>query len=140
MVHGFSEGDARCRVLWAVALLLTIWSIERAAWGDDPTAGDSEPVAGSTAAANLFTRAADAQNAGEWKSAADHWKRFLHSYPDDPLEVEARNYLGVCLLQQKQFKSAAQQFARVVASEADSEFAEEAHINLAWCSYSSTLR
>ncbi len=111
-------------------------SLAPRAWGDQPDGDERAPVAGSTEAANLFTRAADAQNAGEWKSATEHWKQFLHNYPDDPLQVEALNYLGVCLLQLQQYKSAAQQFARVVASGTDAEFAEEAHLNLAWCSYS----
>ena len=95
-----------------------------------------EEPAGSLAAVKLFTRTVDTQNKQDWDAAVIEWRTFLLQFPEDALAEQARNYLGVCLMQLKKYDAAATEFARVISASENDATAEEAHLNLGLCFYS----
>lgn len=90
-------------------------------------------------AINLFTAAANAQNAGEFELAADLWADFLKRFPDVKLTPQAEHYCGVCNLQLRRFDVAARHFEAVVKKWSQVpglKVLEDAYLNLGWCQYS----
>lgn len=100
------------------------------------TQDPSREPAGSVAALKRFTRTVDKQDRQEWDTAILEWQAFLRQFPDDALARQARNYLGVCLMQLKKYDDAAAEFSRVVAGDERDAIAEEALLNLGLCYYS----
>ncbi len=82
---------------------------------------------------NLYTDAANFQNAGAYPLAVDAWKKFLAKYPKDELSSKARHYLGVCYLQlEKPDYAAAVASFREALGDPKLEVREETLINLGW--------
>jgi TolA-binding protein len=87
----------------------------------------------------LYGEAANLQNGGEFKVAAELWEQFCNKYPKNKRILKAQHYRGVCYLQLQQIDKARDAFAEVVKnleSEPDFPLAEEALLNLGWCQYS----
>ena len=86
---------------------------------------------------NLYTDAANFQNAGAYPLAIEAWKKFLTAFPKDPLAAKARHYLGVCYLQLEEpnYEAAIESFRGALA-DPQLEVREDALINLAWCLFS----
>jgi TolA-binding protein len=134
-----------CCVCWTFGSV----SIEAAAQEPirrtQPSAQTSRPNAGkppakvdpATAAkrdiVNLYTDAANFQNAGAYPLAIDAWKKFLDRYPNDELSSKARHYLGVCFLQAEkpEYDGAIASF-REALRDSKLEVREETLINLGW--------
>lgn len=89
----------------------------------------------SAEARNIFSDAANLQNAGKFGLAIEQYKKFLGSYAKDPLADKAHYYLAVCLLQEKNYAAAADSFATVVKDYPKFANREEAYLNLGWSQY-----
>lgn len=89
----------------------------------------------SREAALFFSDVVNFQNAGEFKLAADEWKKFVEKFPNDPLVGKAQNYLAVCQLQLKDFADATANFETVLKKYPKADFREEAMLNLASANY-----
>ena len=74
----------------------------------------------------MYADAASFQNNGAFELAVDEWVKFLNKYPKDPLALKAQHYNGVCNLQLKKFDKAAEAFEKVLKSDPNFEFAEDA--------------
>ena len=93
----------------------------------------------SPAALSLYSDAANLQNNEEYDLAVEEWSKFLRRHQEDPLAPRARHYLGVCLLQLKQYEQAAAAFQQAIAGGQKFAFLEEAYLNLGWAQYSHAL-
>lgn len=96
----------------------------------------AQPAKSSHQALLIYRDAANFQNNNAFELAAEEWQRFLERFPDDPLAANAQHYLGVCLLQLKQFDRAADVFQQVIAKHPEIDTIEDAYLNLAWSQYS----
>lgn len=92
--------------------------------------------ASSPEALALYADAASFQNNGAFDLAVEEWAKFVDKFPKDPLAAKAQHYLGVCLLQLKQYDKAAAAFAAVVKNHPKFELLEDASFNLALSHYS----
>ena len=97
--------------------------------------GYAQPAKSPHQALLIYRDAANFQNNNAFELAAEEWQRFLDRFPDDPLASKAQHYLGVCLLQLKQFERAAGVFQQVITKHPDIDTIEDAYLNLAWCQY-----
>ena len=100
-----------------------------------PTQSTAQPAKSPHEALLVYRDAANFQNNNAFELAADEWQRFLKLYPDDPLTPKAQHYLGVCLLQLKQYPKAADAFQQVVTRHPQFEEIQDAYLNLGWCQY-----
>ena len=93
----------------------------------------------AAAAINLYTDAANFQNAGAYPLAIEAWKKFLVANPNDALASKAKHYLGVCLLQKEapDYEAAIASFKAALA-DPKLEVREETLVNLGWCLYSTS--
>lgn len=89
----------------------------------------------SAEARNIFSDAANLQNAGKYSLAIDQWQKFLANHGADPLAEKANYYLGVCLLQEKKYAQAADAFSTVVGKFPKFATREEAYLNLGWSQF-----
>ncbi len=117
----------------AVAVWLASWPIPCTAQQEEQAAKRLAP--GGPESAALYGDAANLQNHAELPLAAEEWRRFLTQFPEDPMIPQVHHYLGICLLQQKAYPEAAQEFAAVVQLDPDSDFLEESFLNLGWSLY-----
>ncbi len=99
------------------------------------------PSAGQEATENeqamaAYADAANFQTNGAIELAIEAWKKYLETYPNEPLVAKAWHYLGVCYMQQAQpdYILAAQAFAQAV-KDPQSELREESLVNLGWCQF-----
>ncbi|MFM9069326.1 MAG: tetratricopeptide repeat protein [Planctomycetota bacterium] len=135
----------------------TLWAQEAKPGQPAPSAEKNKPAepakpgkegdqpGSSAAAVALYTDAANAQNGGAYDLAIEQWEEFLTKFPQDPLHVKARHYLGVCRMQLKEYPAAIKAFAAViqataapapaVPAPAKFELLEDSYLNLAWCQF-----
>lgn len=102
--------------------------------------GDEEGAKSSPEAIVAYSKGANLQNNSQFDLAADAWQAFLKDHADDPKAPDARYNLGVCLLQQKQFGPAREQFQQLVDSGAEFDRHADALLNLGWSAYSLGLQ
>ncbi|MCL4202167.1 MAG: tetratricopeptide repeat protein [Pirellulaceae bacterium] len=100
-----------------------------------PRQSHAQPMQSPQEALLLYRDAANFQNNNAFELAAEEWERFLKRYPDDPLIPKAQHYLGICMLQLKQYQKAADAFQVVVAKHPEFEAIQDAYLNLGWCQY-----
>ncbi|MFO0868669.1 MAG: tetratricopeptide repeat protein [Pirellulales bacterium] len=124
MVAGFSAGPGT----WSLPVLQ--------AQEAQPAAKPAAKPESSPEALALYADAAGLQNGGAFDVAVEEWSRFIEKFPKDPLAPKAQHYLGVCLLQLKQFDKAAAAFAAVVKNYPQFELLDDATYNLALSHYS----
>lgn len=67
----------------------------------------ADPSPSSDAAKTAYAAAAALQNREAWELAAEEWQAFIAAHPQDPLAANARYYLGLCRIKQKQWADAA---------------------------------
>lgn len=72
-------------------------------------------------------------NSGNFEAAAKHFPELLGRYPQHPKLARLVFYAGLSLARQKQWDQAKVHFKRIVDSFADSEFADQALYEWAWC-------
>ena len=87
--------------------------------------------ASANAAKIQFSAAAELQNEGLFELAVGEWRAFLEKFPKDPLAAKARHYLGVCLIQEKQYPQAAAELSKIVSQHPKFELLDETLLNLA---------
>lgn len=99
------------------------------------------PCAGQEATENeqamaAYADAANFQTNGAIELAIAAWKKYLESYPDEPLVAKAWHYLGVCYMQQAEpdYVLAAEAFAHAI-KDPQSDLREESLVNLGWCQF-----
>jgi len=83
----------------------------------------------------VYGDAASFQNKKLYDIAIEEWQRLLKTYPKDPLAKKGQFYLGVCLMQQKQYSEAAASFELTVTKYKPFASTEEAYYHLGWCHY-----
>lgn len=83
----------------------------------------------------IYGDAASFQNKKLYDIAIEEWQRLLKTYPADPLARKGQFYLGVCLMQQKQYSEAATSFELTVTKYKPFESTEEAYYQLGWCRF-----
>ena len=103
---------------------------DKSAAAVDPNEEPSSPEA-----VEKFSEAASLQNDKKFTKAISHWQKFTKTYKRDPLAGQAHFYLGVCYLELKQHDKAAKQFEIAKKSDNNSEYIEDAYVNLGWCHY-----
>ena len=128
------------RVCLLGCLLAANWS-SLASAQEKPAAPAGAPVAAaagvsSPEAKQGFADAAAFQNNGAFDLAVEEWEKFLKTYAQDPLAPKGQHYLGVCLLQLKQYEKAAAAFQDVITKHPKFEMLEDTYLNLASCQYS----
>jgi TolA-binding protein len=99
--------SARSRVCAAVSVCLLL--------GAAATRAD-EPPPSSEAAKTAYAAAAALQNREAWELAAEEWQAFITAHQRDPLATNARYYLGLCRIKQKQWADAATTLGEFVAA------------------------
>ncbi|MDH3718316.1 MAG: tetratricopeptide repeat protein, partial [Planctomycetota bacterium] len=82
-----------------------------------------------------FSAAAELQNEGLFELAVGEWRAFLEKFPNDPLAAKARHYLGVCLIQEKQYPDAAAELSKIVTQHPKFELLDETLLNLGSAQY-----
>ncbi len=97
----------------------------------------TEPAAKSRldqAARRHYAAAAALQNREQFKLAAEEWAAFLEKFPQDSRAADAQHYLGVCLLKDQDYQSAARAFERAIADHPEAKQAAASHLylGLAW--------
>ncbi|NIP84352.1 MAG: hypothetical protein GTO03_01850, partial [Planctomycetales bacterium] len=63
------------------------------------------------------------------------YREFLEKFPDDPLVPKARHYLGVCLIQEKEYAEAAAELVKVAAGDPKFELLDQTLLNLGTAQY-----
>ena len=97
-----------------------------------PRPANAQEAKSSDAATRQYATAAALQNREQYELAIDEWKKFLANYPKDERADKANHYLGLCLLQAKQFDPAMAAFQRVIADYPKSALAEPNICISAW--------
>lgn len=120
----------RCTVLW---VLTTVFA---SAVFTSPDVKAQPAGESSREALIVYGDAANFQNNGAFDLAAEEWTKFLKKFPNDPLAAKARHYSGVCNLQLKEYKKAADAFAAVIKDHPNFDQLQDAYLNLGWCQYS----
>lgn len=133
-------GEAWNRVAWLanrlvarLGIVLLAGLVLLASAGGRP-ASLARAAESSPEAVAEFANAAEIQNNEQFELAALEWEKFLSNFPEDPLAVKARHYLGVCRMQLKQYDEAAKAFSQVTEAP-EFEFVEDALLNLGWCQH-----
>jgi cellulose synthase operon protein C len=99
--------SARSRVCAAVSVCLLLAAAAARA---------DEPPPSSEAAKTAYAAAAALQNREAWELAAEEWQAFIAAHQRDPLATNARYYLGLCRIKQKQWADAATTLGEFVAA------------------------
>jgi len=120
----------QCRNFNVLGLLLLVLFGTVALFGNVAIAQESSPEA-----QNVYSDAANYQNAKEYALAETEWKSFLAKYAKDPLAGKAQHYLGVCQMLQKKYAPAVESFGKVVADHPKVESIEDAYLNKGWCQF-----
>jgi len=89
-------------------------------------------------AAQLDNTAANLQNNGEFKLAAETWRELLDKFPEIDIANKARYYLGICLIKTDQYAAAEGELLKTVAEaggDRNFSFMPEAHLWLGYAQY-----
>lgn len=124
--------------LWLLVTLLGLPLVAPTTGGAQEQGGaeTQEQKKSSPAATRMYQAAANAQNNGSYRFAAEEWEKLIKEFPDDPVTTKARYYLGICRLQVQDLEGAEAAFTEVVAKHPKFSMMEETLLNLGWCQFS----